>query len=242
MNKIKEKISIVFPVYNEEAVIEKTITDYYNEFKDKFVFEVIVKEDGSTDNTKEILKRLSRKFPIRLYMSNAKKGYQWSIIEALKHAKYEWIFLVDSDYQYRPYDFWKIVSFTNSYDIILGRRVKRMDPWHRVFLSKVMNFLIRRIFHTPYFDTDAGYRLIKRDILKRIVPSMNSLSYFTAELVIRAHYLGYKIIEVPVEHFKRKEGTTNVFQLYKLPRIVLKEFIGLFKLKYELAKWTKTKK
>lgn len=234
MDKIKERISIVFPVYNEESVIETTISSYYDEFNNKLKFEMIVKEDGSTDDTKKILKKLAKKYPIRLFMSDTRKGYQWSVMEAIKHARYEWVFLVDSDYQYRAYDFWKLIPYAGRYDIILGRRVKRMDMWHRILMSKVFNFLIRILFHIPYKDVEPGYRLIRKEVLDRIVPNIQYLSYLTSELVIRAHDIGYKIIEVPVDHFKRKEGTTHVFKFHKLPVIILKEFIGLFKLKYEL--------
>ena len=236
MNKIKERISVVFPVYNEETIIEKTITDYYNEFKGKFTFEMIIREDGSIDKTKEILKRLSKEFPIRVYTSNARKGYQWSVIDALKYAKYEWIFLVDSDYQYKPEDFWRLASYIGKYDIILGRRVKRMDSWHRILMSKSFNSLIRMMFHVPYMDIEPGYRLLKKSVIKKIIPSLNCLSYFTAELVIRAHNMGYKIIEVPVSHLKRKKGATNVFKIYKIPNIVIREFIGIFKLMSEISK------
>jgi len=235
MDKIKEKISIVFPVYNEETVVETTISSYYNEFNNRLKFEMIVKEDGSTDNTKKILRGLAKKYHIRLFMSDARKGYQWSVTEAIKHARYEWIFLVDSDWQYRPYDFWKLAPYMKSYDIILGQRVKRMDPWHRLLMSKGFNFLIRILFHLPYRDIEPGYRLIRKSVLNKIIPDIKFLSFLTSELVIRANRLGYKIIEVPVDHFKRKEGTTNVFKFYKLPSIVLREFIGLFKLKHELT-------
>ena len=238
MKNIKEPISIVFPVYNEEIIIEKTITDYYNEFNGVTKFEIIVREDGSTDKTKEILKKLSKKFPIRLYMSNVRKGYQWSIIDAIKYVKYDWVFLVDSDYQYKPNDFWKLTEYKDNYDIILGRRSKRMDPPHRIFLSKGMNFLIKRLFHTPYIDITPGFRLIRKTVLEKVIPNLHTLSFFSAELIIRAHCLGYRIKEVPITHLRRKQGSTNVFHLYKLPKMVFKEFIKLFKLKSELSKLT----
>ena len=60
----KPKISVVFPVYNEAYIIERTITSYYNELKGKIDFEMIVAEDGSTDGTKEILKRLKKELTI----------------------------------------------------------------------------------------------------------------------------------------------------------------------------------
>jgi len=231
----KESVSIVFPVYNERAAIEKTIESYYNEFRGKIKFEIIVKEDGSTDGTKEILQRLSKKYPIRLFMSNARKGYQWSVIEGIKQAKYKWIFLVDSDFQYRPYDFWNMQPFMKDYDIILGKRKKRMDPFHRILMSKGFNFLIRQMFGVNYKDIEPGYRLFKRKVALGFLGKLNTLSYFTSELVLRAHFAGYKIVEVPVDHFRRKEGTTNVFHPYKIPKIIFKEMAGLWKLRRELG-------
>lgn len=236
MDKIKESVSVVFPVYNEEEVIETTIKSYYNEFKGKLDFEIIVKEDGSTDRTKEILKKLAKKYPLRVYMSNERRGYQWSVIEGIKKAKYEWIFLVDSDWQYRPYDFWKLAHFMKTHDIILGRRVKRMDPRHRILMSKGFNFLVRLLFNVPYRDIEPGFRLTRKKVLDEIIPSINCLSFFTSELVIRAHNLGYKVIEVPVCHFKRAKGATNVFYLYKIPFMVVRELGGLFSLKLQMSK------
>src|SRR3989344_5090483 len=99
------KISVVFPVYNEQDIIETTVRSYYNELKGKIDFEMIVAEDGSTDGTKEILQRLKKELPIRVYMSNKRKGYQKAVIDSLKYPKHDWIFLVDSDYQYDPHDF-----------------------------------------------------------------------------------------------------------------------------------------
>ena len=230
----KETISIVFPVYNERAVIEKTISSYYKEFKDKVKFEIIIKEDGSTDGTKRILKKLEKKYPIRLFMGNDRKGYQWSVIEGIKKARYEWIFLVDSDFQYRPNDFWNLEPYMKKYDIILGKRRKRMDPMHRVIMSKGFNFLIRRLFNVNYQDIEPGFRLFKRKVFLEFAGRLKTLSYFTSELVLRAHYAGYKIIEVPVHHYRREKGKSNVFHLNKIPGIILKELKGLVRLRKEL--------
>src|SRR3989344_1571623 len=190
------KISVVFPVYNEEGIIERTIRSYYDELKGRIDFEMSVAEDGSTDKTKSILKRLKRELPIRAYMSDARKGYQKAVIDSLKHPRHGWIFLVDSDYQY---------------DIVLGRKVNRKDPLHRIILSKGFNFLLRLLFNVPYRDMDTGYRLINRKALDAVVNDIHCLKYFTSELVIRAHFQGFRIKEVPVMHCKRKKGSTNVF-------------------------------
>ncbi|GAG22727.1 unnamed protein product, partial [marine sediment metagenome] len=232
--KNKTKISVVFPVFNEEDVIETTIKNYFNELKGKIEFEMIVAEDGSTDNTKKIIKKLEKKFPIKAYMSNKRKGYQKAVIDALKHPKNEWIFLVDSDYQFNPKDFWKLLPHINKYDIILGIKAKRKDPLYRIILSKGFNFLLRLFFKVPYVDMDTGFRLINKKVLDETMDQIHCLKYFTSELVIRSHFKNFKIKEIPVTHYKRKIGSTNIFSIKSIPRVVLEEMKGLFKLHKEL--------
>lgn len=232
--KTDKKISVVFPVYNEEDVIEKTVRSYFNELKGKIEFEMIVAEDGSNDGTKRILKRLKTDLPIRVYMSTKRKGYQTAVIDSLRRPKNDWIFLVDSDYQFSPKDFWKLVPHMEKYDIILGIKTKRKDPIHRIILSKGFNFLLRLFFHVPYTDMDTGFRLIRKNALDATIDEIHCLKYFTSELVIRSHLKGFRIKEVPVTHYKRKAGSTNVFPLRKIPGVIFEEMTGLLRLKKEL--------
>ena len=230
----KPEISVVFPVYNEAYIIEKTIRSYYDELKGKIDFEMIVVEDGSTDGTKEILKTLKKELPIKVYMSDKRKGYQKAVIDSLKYPTYDWIFLVDSDYQFDPVNFWNLLPYIDEYDIILGKKVKRRDPLYRIVLSKGLNFLLRLLFGVPFRDMDTGFRLINRRVLK-VVDMIHCLKYFTSELVIRSYFENFRIIEVPVTHFKRKQGSTNVFPIRGIPFVVIEELIGLLKLKKELG-------
>lgn len=230
----KPKISVVFPVYNEEYIIEKTIRSYYNELKGKIDFEMIIAEDGSTDNTKEILKRLKKELPLRIYMDKKKKGYLKALKDALKYPKYDWIFFVDSDYQFDPADFWKLLPYTNKYDVILGKKVERRDPLYRIILSKGFNFLLRIFFNLPFSDMDTGFRLINKKVIKKVMHKMNCLKY-SSELIVRAYYENFKIKEVPVKHFKRKKGSSNVFPIWKIPIVIMEELMGLIRLKKELG-------
>src|SRR5947209_15946536 len=102
-------ISMIFPVYNESFIIEQTLRNYIAEFQGRVAdFEVIVAEDGSTDDTKGVLERLARELPIKLKMSDDRKGYRQAVIDALKHATKTWVFVVDSDYQFAAIDFWRL--------------------------------------------------------------------------------------------------------------------------------------
>ena len=79
---------MVFPVHNESFIIEQTLRNYIAEFSGRVPdFEVIVAEDGSTDDTKGVLERLEKELPIKLFMSDLRKGYQQAVIDAVGHAR-----------------------------------------------------------------------------------------------------------------------------------------------------------
>lgn len=229
-------ISLVFPVYNEALIIEDTVNNYYDELNGKLPFELIVAEDGSTDDTKTVVRRLGRNLPIRVYTSDERKGYLNAVIDALKLAERDWIFLVDSDYQFAAIDFWRLAPKMATHDIILGMKSPRRDPLYRIILSRGLNLILRTLFQVPYWDMDTGFRLLRRETIERIAPRVCHFAFFTAEFVVRCHLAGYRICEVPVPHYSRKEGSSNIFFISKLPLIVLQQLRGIWRLYRELSR------
>jgi glycosyltransferase involved in cell wall biosynthesis len=134
-------------------------------------------------------------------MSDERKGYQQAVIDALAHATKEWVFVVDSDYQFAAIDFWRLEPFRRDEDVILGIKRPRRDPFYRVWLSWGFNLLLRMFCKVPYRDIDTGFRLMRRAVVEKINPQIHQLSFFTAEFVVRAHYAGYRVREVPVHHY-----------------------------------------
>jgi glycosyltransferase involved in cell wall biosynthesis len=230
-------ISCVFPVHNESFIIEQTIRNYFAEFEGRVPdFEFVVCEDGSTDDTKIVLERLAKDLPIRVYMSDQRKGYGSAVIDAVSRATKPWVFIVDSDYQFAAIDFWRLEPHRRNHDVILGMKAPRKDPFYRIFLSYGYNWLLRFFFKLPYRDMDTGFRLIRREIIAEIAPDIKYLSFFTAEFVVRAHYAGYRILEVPVRHYARKIGSTTVFYVSKLFLICFDQFAGILRMRSEFKR------
>lgn len=229
-------ISIVLPVYNEAGVIERTVRDYFGELHGRVPFEMIVAEDGSTDGTREVLRRLAEELPIRVHHEGARKGYLRAVKDVLPLARRDWVFLVDSDYQFGAEDFWRLAPWMSRYDVILGMKSPRRDPRCRIALSRGLNLLLRALFRVPYRDMDTGFRLLRRAPVTRIAPDVRHFAFFTAEFVVRCHAAGYRIREVPVAHYQRKEGATRIFYVSRLPLIVLWQLRGIWRLWRELAR------
>ena len=229
-------VSLVLPVRNESFIIEQTLRNYIAELQPRIHdFEVVVAEDGSTDDTKAVLERLADELPIRIFTSDERKGYQRALIDAVSHATKPWVFIVDSDYQFAAIDFWRLEPLRETHDVILGRKAPRKDPYYRVFLSWGYNTLMRLFFAVPYRDMDTGFRLIRKSVLDELAGSVRHMSFFTAEFVLRAHYAGCRIVEVPVPHYERKIGSTTIFYVSKLFMICFAQFAGLLRLRRELG-------
>jgi glycosyltransferase involved in cell wall biosynthesis len=230
-------ISLVFPVYNESFIIEQTLRNYISELAPRVQnLEVIVAEDGSTDDTKAVLERLAAELPIKVYMSDERKGYQRAIKDALGYATQPWVLLVDSDYQFAVIDFWRLEQYRSTHDVVLGMKAPRKDPIYRIWLSRGYNFLLRHFFRVPYRDMDTGFRLLRRDLVREIAPEVRHMSFFTAEFVVRAHYANARIIEVPVAHYARKASSSSIFFVSKLFGICLEQFIGLLRMRQEFRR------
>jgi len=229
------QVSILLPAHNEANTIQQTILDFYNEIGTKIPVEVIVSEDGSTDGTKEALMELTKKMPIKLILGEERKGYMKGVKDGLKLVGSDFIFFSDSDGQHVPSDFWKLYEKRDKYDLIVGKKIKRVDPPHRILISNVFHLMVRVLFKLPIRDPDTAYRLIRKEVVDDVADGARILKYsFWTEFTVRAFRKGYRVTEVPVVHRGRLNGSTRLYNGTKLFSIVLSQIVGLFKLSSEL--------
>ena len=232
----KPDVSVIMPVHNEVECIEKVVTEFYGELSRRLVTEIVCCEDGSTDGTKDVLRALTQKLPMKVILGAERKGYSKAIIDGLKLASAEYVLFVDSDGQHLPQDFWKLYEHRLTYDVVSGCRVGRSDPIHRRIMSSVFQRLARILFKLPRFrDVTGPYKLVRADVAKRVSEEYKYMvESFWTEFTIRAYKKGYRMLEVPVTHRSRIGGDTRVYKPTKIPKIVLRQLRDLLKLWFEL--------
>ncbi len=222
MTQDKKSVSIIMLVYNEAEIIENVIRDYYDKVYRKLEdAEFIVAEDGSTDGTKDILARLASELDIKLVSGEARKGYVKAYRDAVALPQNDIIFFTDSSGKHFPEDFWTMYPLMAENDIVSGYKVKRQDPFYRIVMTKVFNFLVNLYFGTSFKDIDSGFKLVRHeamlDVLKDEWICTDLISF---EIMVRLAYRGYKIKEVPVQHRSRANGESRGLPLKKIPKVI----------------------
>ena len=232
------KISIIIPVYNEAEVIEDVLRGFHEKVISKHPnAELIVCEDGSTDGTVNILKRLEPELGFTYVHSDERKGYLRALREALVQGTKDWIFFSDSDNTHDPADVWKLIEKVEQeqLDFCTGEKRKRQDPFYRKFFSWGFSVFIWILFGVKQHSINAGFKIMKKEIVTDIVPQVQYMKYgFSAELTIRVAKNGYKYGGVPVKHFSRKTGEATQINLKRMPKVIKEQWKGIRQLRKEL--------
>ena len=220
IKKLKE-LSVFFPFYNEEVNIAGQTEDalkYVPQFAEKF--EIILVNDGSTDDTAKIGRQLAAKYSHVKFVNHEKnKGYGGALKSGFETAQYEWVFFADGDRQFNLEELSKLVSKVGLADLIIGYRKDRADIFIRTLNAKLFNLLIRILFGLKVRDIDCAFKLIKKSVLNSLELKSDG-AMISAELLIKAKKKGYKIIEVPVEHYPRQVGSSTGANL----KVIFKAF------------------
>ena len=233
-----KKLSVIFPIYNEEKTIKRTLIGWKN-LLDKLSinYEMIIAEDGSTDNTKEVLNDLLIKNK-KKFISNIKdkkRGYADAVRSSVKIAKGKYILSVDSDGQCDPKDFikfWKKRYLLDN-SVIIGHRFKRNDTKQRLMMSKFFLLFHRILFFSKIKDPSCPYIFCKTSFFKKINPYLKfMIEGFWWGFIAICLKKNVKIHQIKINHRKRASGKTNVFLLKKIPSIALRNILGLIKLRF----------
>ena len=211
-------ITVFFPAFNDAGSIGSlvgaalevlpTLTDD---------FEVIVVNDGSTDETATVLEELSRKDPrVRIIHHECNLGYGAALRTGFRHASKDLVFYTDGDGQYDVNELPKLHRLlTDEVDVVNGYKMKRADASSRKVLGAFYNQTARFLFRLPIRDVDCDFRLLRRSRVQEL-EIRSSTGAVCVELVSKLQRAGCVFAEAPVCHYPRVHGHSQFFTLRRV--------------------------
>lgn len=229
---------VIIPTYNEKENIENIIRYVFSLEKE---FHILIVEDNSPDGTADIVKRLIKEFPERLFIEQRKgklglgtayiHGFKWAL-----QRGYDFIFEMDADFSHPPKDLLRLYeACSKGADMAVGSRyvdgkISVVNwPIGRVIMSYYASWYVRLITGMRIGDATAGFACYKRQVLEQIkLDKIRFVGYaFQIEMKYTVFKKGFKIVEVPIIF------TDRVFGESKMSMKIFKEaFFGVFSLKF----------
>jgi glycosyltransferase involved in cell wall biosynthesis len=220
------EISVVVPVYNEEANLPILVPKLVEVFKSLgSVYEMIFVDDGSSDGSRRLLKEMSSRVPpLRLVALKQNRGLSTALLAGMREARGKIIVTLDSDLQNDPEDIPRLLGYLDRYDMATGWRQKREDPWLKRIASRIGNSVRNRLSGESINDSACTLRVFKRECVQDI-PIFNGMHRFMSTLV---KMRGYRIVEVPVTHHPRKHGESK----YNIRNRMWRSFVDLLAVRW----------
>lgn len=218
---MRPSISVFFPCYNDAGTIGVMVMRALQTLRQvSDDYEVFVFDDGSTDDSVQILAELKRIYPDEFWYEthSSPYGYGGQIKAAIAAARKEWFFYTDGDAQYDARELALLVDrLADDVDVVNGYKIKRQDPAHRILLGLAYQYFIKLIFGLQISDVDCDFRLMRRCIFD-VVELESTSGTITFEMVKKIQDAGYRFVEVPVRHFYRQYGTSQFFNFARVAR------------------------
>lgn len=225
------KLSVVIPIMNEEESIKPLLDAVYSALDSKFEYELILVDDGSTDNTvSEVKKYASENTKILVF--NRNYGQTTAMAAGIEAAQGELIATLDGDLQNDPEDIPMMIKKLESegWDVVAGRRTKRQDGMMlRKIPSKIANWIIRRSTGVHISDYGCTLKVFTNDVAKNL-ELYGELHRF---IPVLAKIYGAKITEMDVRHHPRIHGESK-YGLGRTTRVMSDLLLMIFLQKYRL--------
>jgi glycosyltransferase involved in cell wall biosynthesis len=217
-------LSIFFPAYNDGGTIASlvitavkvaaTLTQDY---------EVIVVNDGSSDDTAEILDELAKIYPgrVRIVHHEQNRGYGGALRTGFATATKDLVFYTDGDGQYDPSEVTALWSkMADDVDWVNGWKISRSDPIHRIIIGRLYHHYVKLLFGLRVRDVDCDFRLMRRRIFDVVRLEKNS-GVICLEMMKKFQDAGFRVAQHPVHHYHRAHGQSQFFNFRRVGRTLI---------------------
>jgi glycosyltransferase involved in cell wall biosynthesis len=203
--------SVIIPVFNEE----KTISNVIERIPNHHQYEIIIVDDGSTDNSvKKIIEIPNRDIKIIKHEQN--QGYGAAILTGVNNATGDIIVTLDSDGQHNPEEIPHLLKpiISNRADVVIGSRYKGKCQYKMPLYTRVGEYFVhvflKLLFLQTVYDNQCGFRAFRKE-LKSLLRNMRYTDMgFSTELLFKTAFYEYRIVEIPVSVNARKFGSSYV--------------------------------
>jgi glycosyltransferase involved in cell wall biosynthesis len=218
------RISIVIPVYNEEAILRAAVVDLRERLLPLgWSYEIILAENGSRDRTVEIAKELTAKYPEVHYVSAGEPNYGGALRKGIRLARGEFVIcdeidLCDADFHKRAIGLLE----SGELDMVIGSKLiagaEDDRPWARHAASMFYTGLLRTLLGFKGTDTHGLKAFRRSKLIEHVEACVVEKDVFASELVIRAYRSGVKIREIPVRVIEKRPPSINLFK--RVPNVL----------------------
>lgn len=230
LQKKLSSLSIFLPVYQDEKTVSPLTESCVQEAR-KLTddFEILLINDGSTDGSGSACDGLARSHgEVRVIHHEKNQGIGKTMMEGYLQCTKDYVFYTDGDAQYDVRELPQLVEHIREYDAVVGYRVKRVEGWLRVLISRGFHALIFMLFGLRHKDIDCSQKLLKRDFLRKVrFRTRSALVDF--EILMHAKLLKVPVKEVPVKHYPRQYGKSQCLRV----RLIFSMFADMLWLRWK---------
>ena len=219
-------LSIMVPVLNEDESLETLHAEISKVVSEHALdVEMILVDDGSTDGTWDLIEKLAaRDKRVQGIRFRRNFGKAAALTAAMRSARGELVLMMDADLQDNPKEIPRFLEkLDEGYDVVNGWKERRLDPWHKVYPSKIFNGMIGLLTGLWLHDHNCGFKLFRREVSDeiRLYGEMHRF------IPVLAHSRGYRVAEITVHHRERQYGRSK----YGLRRFI-RGFLDLLTVKF----------
>lgn len=193
-------------------------------------WELIIVDDGSRDGTGALVEALARRPHVRAVRHPVRRGYGAAIRSGLSAARHEHVFFTDGDLQFDPAQIRRLIPELDAADVVAGYRHRRADHAGRRLYAWLWNRMLRALLRVPVRDANCAFKLLRRRVVADLRLQAEG-AVLSAELLARVVQRGYRVVEVPVDHFPRVQGKSSGGNA----GVILRAFVELVRLRRELG-------
>jgi CheY-like chemotaxis protein len=226
-NRKDATLSFVIPLKDEAPTLEALFNKIAEQASTQAShWEVIFVDDGSTDNSWDVIRSLAAEHPDRIKAIRFRRnmGKADALAAGWQECSGDFVFTMDADLQDDPAEIPRFLhKMEEGWDIVSGWKRRRHDPWHKVLPSRIFNLMLSRVNKVKLHDHNCGFKCYRREVVQSI-PMYGEMHRMVPSL---AAIHGYRTTEIPVQHHPRVHGRSKYgFQRY------LRGFLDMWTVNY----------